>query len=417
MNKKLFLFTGFCITFLFSAAQNIGIGTTNPLALLHVTDSNVLFTGPNPFVNYAPAAHPPVQGSGTRMMWYAQKAAFRAGWVEDNRWDKDSIGIFSIALGHSPLASNTSAVSVGFRTRSTGFASTALGSVTEALADGATSMGYLTKALAFYSTSMGYNTISGGFASTSMGSFTKAIGTASASMGSFTKARSDNSLAIGQFNDTSATNRLFEIGNGTTDNNRNNAVTVLKDGNTGIGVLNPLEKLEVAGKIKSTALQVTSGAAPGSVLTSDASGNASWQPASNANTGLEASTFAGQVISSGVFTKVIFNFKYTDPASAFSTVNSEWTIPATGFYHISAALFFFTLLPPGTDVVLSLRVNGSEIKQKKAKIADQSTIDLSADIALAANDLVTVYVLQLSGAAATLTNGRSGIYLSGFKVY
>lgn len=46
--------------------------------------------------------------------------------------------------------------------------------------------------------------------------------------------------------------------------------------NVGIGTNLPAEKLEVAGKAKTTDLQVTSGAALGYVLQSDASGNASW---------------------------------------------------------------------------------------------------------------------------------------------
>ncbi len=47
-------------------------------------------------------------------------------------------------------------------------------------------------------------------------------------------------------------------------------------GNVGIGTTNPSEKLEVAGKTKTTALQVITGATSGYVLQSDASGNGSW---------------------------------------------------------------------------------------------------------------------------------------------
>ena len=188
------------------------------------------------------------------------------------------------------------------------------------------------------------------------------------------------------------------------------------NGNVGIGVPNPLEKLEVSGKTKTTELQITSGAAAGKVLTSDAAGNASWQ-AGNINTGIEVSTFASQVVNSGVTSKVIFDLKYTDPAIAFSIANSEWTIPSAGFYHIGASVKFFTMLPANTEVVLYLRVNGITIKNQNAKITGQSTIDISADIALAANDIVTVYIIQNSGAVATITNGRENVWLSGFKVY
>jgi hypothetical protein len=51
-------------------------------------------------------------------------------------------------------------------------------------------------------------------------------------------------------------------------------------GNVGIGTLSPSEKLDVSGKTKTTTLQITSGATNGYVLTSDASGNATWQASS-----------------------------------------------------------------------------------------------------------------------------------------
>jgi trimeric autotransporter adhesin len=56
-------------------------------------------------------------------------------------------------------------------------------------------------------------------------------------------------------------------------------------GNLGINNINPSEKLEVAGKTKTTNLQVTNGAAINNLLVSDAVGNATWQ---NQNTALNS---------------------------------------------------------------------------------------------------------------------------------
>jgi hypothetical protein len=55
-------------------------------------------------------------------------------------------------------------------------------------------------------------------------------------------------------------------------------------GNLGIGITTPTEKLEVAGKTKTTNLQVTTGAGDGKILTSDATGNATWQTNSSIHT-------------------------------------------------------------------------------------------------------------------------------------
>ncbi len=50
-------------------------------------------------------------------------------------------------------------------------------------------------------------------------------------------------------------------------------------GNVGVGVTNPTQKLDVAGTVKANAVQLTSGPTAGYVLTCDAAGNGSWQPA------------------------------------------------------------------------------------------------------------------------------------------
>jgi hypothetical protein len=70
-------------------------------------------------------------------------------------------------------------------------------------------------------------------------------------------------------------------------------------GNVGIGTNNPSERLDVNGKTKTTTLQITSGATNGYVLTSDASGNASWEASTGGGSftggtinGLTASTIS-----------------------------------------------------------------------------------------------------------------------------
>jgi len=52
----------------------------------------------------------------------------------------------------------------------------------------------------------------------------------------------------------------------------------VKNKRVGIGTNFPSERLEISGKTKTTTLQVTTNPTPGYVLTSDASGNATWQP-------------------------------------------------------------------------------------------------------------------------------------------
>src|SRR5258705_5246085 len=181
---------------------NLGKGTNNPLANLHVTDNAVVFSATNdiPFT----AGSVPIMGGGRRMMWYPDKAAFRAGYVFAGEWDTDSIGNYSVGLGK--------------QTSATGFTSTALGYKGRAYGDYATAMGLVTRA--------------SGQGSTSMGELTTALGEASTAIGLGTFAKAATSLAMGMYNDNSdnpnpnlasPTDRIFQVGNGSADNARSNA--------------------------------------------------------------------------------------------------------------------------------------------------------------------------------------------------
>jgi hypothetical protein len=71
------------------------------------------------------------------------------------------------------------------------------------------------------------------------------------------------------------TRPVFQFSNWTLD-----IMTMLPNGNVGIGTTTPGEKLEVNGKTKTTTFQLTTTPTAGYVLTSDASGNGTWAPAS-----------------------------------------------------------------------------------------------------------------------------------------
>lgn len=208
-------------------AQNVGIGTTTPVARLHVADSAVVFTRDTTALNQN--ANPPVQGAGIRMMWYPQKAAFRVGAVDDgtffgtpgffntNYWDRDNIGTFSFASGYNTIA---------------GFGSTALGYVSKAIGDRSTAMGFFATASGGASTAVGFKTTASGFASTAMGDSTWAKAYASLSLGAYNDVSDNPSPFSPSFSD-----RIFQLGNGFSAG-RKNALTVLRNGNIGLGNMN-----------------------------------------------------------------------------------------------------------------------------------------------------------------------------------
>ncbi len=259
MNRHYFLTT--TIIFLFIASgisQNVGIGTTLPKARLHVTDSSVLFSADGVIPGGIPTP-PPAEGIGRRMMWYPQKAAFRVGVVSGVNWDKDSIGSISFATGANTKASGLVSFAAGQQTSATGLYSTSFGYNTLASGPYSTVTGVSTIASGQSSSAFGSTTTASGEQSVSFGTLSKATGNnslsagllsiakgeASVALGLYTKSMSHYSVALGQYNDTSNTNRVFEIGNGIADNARMNALTVLLNGNTGIGTTSPLTRLHV----------------------------------------------------------------------------------------------------------------------------------------------------------------------------
>ncbi|MDD4900931.1 MAG: hypothetical protein PHS62_02340 [Patescibacteria group bacterium] len=295
---------------------SVGVGVINPAAKLQVQDGAVLFNGTS--------GTTPASGAGTRMMWIPAKAAFRVGAVTGSEWDDRYIGNNSIAIGYSTIASTTyatalgafaaatgaNATALGYGVSATGAGSTALGGGATAsgisstalgvysLASGAYSMalGYNTTASGFSASTLGYSTIASGSYSVAFGSQTAASGSYSAAMGLGTKAESFTSLALGRYNVATgtaaswvATEPIFQIGIGTGDVSRADAMTVLKNGNVGIGIVNPGAKLEVAGQVKIT------GGTPGAgkVLTSDANGLAVWQALTASSDTLQSVTNRG----------------------------------------------------------------------------------------------------------------------------
>ena len=225
---------------------NTGIGTTTPAALLHVKTGAVLFD--------STIGTTPVSGAGTRMMWIPAKAAFRAGNVSSNQWDDANIGSSSIAMGYSTRATGDYSNAMGNGTTASGNTATAMGFLTTASGLYSTAMGYITYATGFRSTSIGFATRASGDYSTSMGEQTIASGNSSTATGAFVKAKSYSGFVAGIYNDSAnaadaiainSLNRIFQVGNGTADNARSNAMTILQNGSVGIGVTDPQQMLSV----------------------------------------------------------------------------------------------------------------------------------------------------------------------------
>lgn len=208
------------------------------------------------FVDESPNS-PPAEGAGTRMMWYPNKAAFRAGYITGAHWDQDSIGSHSFASGVNTRAQGYGAVAMGSHTIASGVVSFAIGNSSKALGNFAVAMGGSTSATGDYSTTLGIFTEATGDHAIAMGKETIASGDNTLAAGLHTYAESLTSFATGRYNVGGGqplawieTDPLFEIGIGADNANRANAMTVLKNGKVGIGTAVPEEKLHVEGTIE-----------------------------------------------------------------------------------------------------------------------------------------------------------------------
>ena len=104
-------------------------------------------------------------------------------------------------------------------------------------------------------------------------------------------------------------------------NNETTQMTLQKaTGNVGIGDAAPTEKLVVAGKTKTTDLQVSNGAAVGKVLTSDVGGNATWQTPTTVNQFYETNAY---------------NLSTTIQGAAVDFATTNVVVPVTGTYLIT----------------------------------------------------------------------------------
>jgi hypothetical protein len=228
----------------------------------------------------------PSVGFGSRLIWHPNKAAFRAGYAINNDWEEGNIGAYSFAAGNGPKATGPSSASIGNSSQALAENAVALGHNATATAANSMSMGENTAANGTNSVSIGQGTIAGGnnslaiglnaiangsnsFAlgnnttanqnsSMAIGNNAYAPGIGAISIGYYTTASAAYSIAMGRFNNNvdvpngSGSDRLFQIGNGSGINQRSNALTILKNGNVGIGptATVPAYILDVDGRMR-----------------------------------------------------------------------------------------------------------------------------------------------------------------------
>ena len=159
-----------------------------------------------------------VIGAATRADAYVCTAALGCGYTGNHyataAGDSGAVGYDSVAMGSGCWAYGTGAVAMGVESTATGGVSFAMG---------------------WYPTASGYEAVA---------------------MGEYVHAQALSEFVVGSYNVTDAgyepnswvdDDPLFVIGNGTGDQDRHNALTILKNGNTGINKADPEYPLQILG--------------------------------------------------------------------------------------------------------------------------------------------------------------------------
>ncbi|MEN0047679.1 MAG: tail fiber domain-containing protein [Bacteroidota bacterium] len=202
----------------------------------------------------------------------------------------------SVALGYRNSVPELRSSAVGYFNSTDGANSSAFGYTNYALGDRSSAIGYFNDARAVRSSAFGYTNYALGDRSSAMGYFNYATGNQSTAFGHINNASGDFSNAFGRNNDATGdfssafgygtfsnvyrmttigvyndiptgsdtswiwTDPVFIIGNGQTSGARSTALTILKNGNTGIGTTTPSDRLHIVGSSDGgSALRIATG--------------------------------------------------------------------------------------------------------------------------------------------------------------
>ncbi|MDT0555275.1 tail fiber domain-containing protein [Patiriisocius hiemis] len=228
-----------------------------------------------------------ITGTGTRMFFNPRKAAFRAGYSEDARWDDANIGDYSFAVNRRSLASGFGSISLGYDSEATGDYSFVAGNNSAASGDNSFAFG-----LNSYTNNSNHAVVFGNVAN-ARDDYSWAIGSGVNSYGvhSFAKGEGVTSYSYGEtvfgFYNTSytansttafdAADRLFVLGNGV-GATPSNALIIYKDGRMNINDAYTITNTDGTN---------------GQVLTTDGGGNVTFQDATGGGTLDDAYDFGG----------------------------------------------------------------------------------------------------------------------------
>jgi hypothetical protein len=202
----------------------------------------------------------------------------------------------------------------------------------------------------------------------------------------------------------------FAAGN---QNNLKERLTILDNGNVGIGTIEPTATLDVMGSFK-----LTNGSQEkGKMLTTDNNGNSSWVWGDPIWFSATRTSNTICIPSNTAFTVPYNSIEGSGNISGLLNIaTNTFNAPVAGLYHFDLSV---DMNPSGTgsDVTFQLMKNGTAVRStyRRVPVATTFIVNFSCDVQLAVNDVISVRLFNGTGAQACVTNGTD-TYFNGHLV-
>lgn len=150
-------------------------------------------------------------GAGSRMFFSTGEGAFRAGYLNANNpnmWNKDSVGLISVALGSNSNAYADYGIAIGNGTISRGINAVSIGALNMAGGQSSTAIGHLNAAMGNQSVALGYQSSATGANAVAAGLGAIAEGLYSFASGRNSYAKGTGSIALGDGGDATGVNAV-----------------------------------------------------------------------------------------------------------------------------------------------------------------------------------------------------------------
>lgn len=202
----------------------------------------------------------------------------------------------------------------------------------------------------------------------------------------------------------------------------------IKDGNVGLNNIDPQHLLDVKGDANFTNQILLNGSAgtSGQVLTSNGSGDPSWETVStNPQVGFKAKLTSTQLIMDSIDTQLTLFTEDFDDGNNFTPGTGIFTVPSDGVYHFDFHTSWIATSSSYNDVLIGLTItkNGSDHESLRYRTSIDAVFDhsvfYSTSLRLSTGDQIAFNAIHYNVVPLNLSGGGSlfDSRVSGYKVY